>query len=481
MYRTKKTSIALHLLVVVLLTLVALPLWAQGSPEPAGGEGADTPTQNAAAPEDGSSGDGSQENATQKNAAVVGQDPAPETVETISGTLVQDGPPEAAVQLGQPIDLTLSVAHPPNVTVTLPDSFGTGRWELLSSTAKTIEAEKQWTTVLDLRFAVYRPGETTLEPFPIDLVGTRGEGRIYSEPVTVTVLSALEAVDGEPGFAAPRAAVPVWVEDHSLALALGFGGLSLLLGFFFFWYRRRTELAAPAPPPRPPHEVALARLGELAADDLVERGEHMLFYVRLSETIREYLGRRYGFKGVEMTTTEILDALDRSGVDWPPAVSRDDIADFLLHCDAVKFGGFVPSAQVASEKLRRAFTVVESTKEAPVVRPTPSEADAPDSAASGSDAPGSNAPGSNGTGATQDDADSKWRPPSETSQDEPAQNEMAQNEAAQDEPAEAEPPGQDETAAQDEPDAVDESDEDESEADEPAQDETDVEEPRNGD
>lgn len=333
-------------------------------------------------------------------------DPTNAEPDEITGTLVQEGPPEATALLGEPIPVTLSIVHPPDVDVLLPDSFGTGRWELLSSNVRTIEAEKEWTTIMELEFGVFRPGQTTLEPFEIDLIGRNSDGEVRSEPITVKVLSSLDDVEGEPSFAAPRPPVEVWVEDNSVYLAAGFGAVSLLFGLFFFWYRRRDDHLEPAVPPRPPHEVALERLGRLAADDLVERGQHMIFYVRLSETIREYLGRRYGFKGVEMTTTEILEALERADVSWPPSVSREDIAEFLLHCDAVKFGGQIPSAQTASEKLRRAFAFVESTRPTPVVAEADSEPRQDDPTQSES---------TPATGATNED--DRWRPEPEDSED----------------------------------------------------------------
>ncbi len=314
----------------------------------------------------------------------------------ISGRLTQSDAPTEPVQLGEPIPLKLEIAHPPKVDVTVPSTFGSDRWELLDSSRSVVEAENEWVTTIDMRFGVFRPGETTLASFPIELSSTDGEGVLMTRPMTVKVLSSLE--DDEEKFGAPRPPVTMWVEDHSLAWGGGIAGLALLFGLFLLAMRRRQGEVVVAAPPRPAHEVALARLGELAGDDLMERGEYMVFYVLLSETIREYLGRRYGFKAVEMTTTEILGALERARVKWPNSISREDVADFLLHCDAVKFGGLVPSVEVAEERLRRAFTIVEATRARPIAaQPAATE-------------PAQTEPEQE----VEEDSDARWRPPADS-------------------------------------------------------------------
>jgi hypothetical protein len=357
--------------------------------------------------------------------------PQQASLRELSGTLQQSAPPDRPIALGEPIPIEIAIVHAPGVDVVLPNSAGSSRWELLTADRETVEGEKEWTTTLNLTFAVYLPGETTLEPFPIELVSADGEGVLRSDPITVKVVSALE--EGTEDFTAPRPPVAVWVEDNTLIWVGGFGASALLLGLFFIAARRRRDDDIVIAPPRPAHEVALEKLGRLAGDDMVERGEHMVFYVLMSEAVREYLGRRYGFKAVEMTTTEILDALDRADVQWPEALSRDDVANFLLHCDAVKFGGQVPSAETASEKLRRAFTIVETTR--PKGLPVVENASA-GIAASALDEPEDDV-------VPEEDPDARWRPPAErvdleSRDSETTELETADSETSDDAPALAE-------------------------------------------
>jgi hypothetical protein len=196
------------------------------------------------------------------------------------------------------------------------------------------------------------------------------------------VRSVLEAGDA-PTLRAARPPVPIWVDDYRLLWAAG-GAVSLLLLALLalFALRRRPVAEEPAAPVvlRPADEVALEKLRALAKSRYLESGEYMIFYVRMSEAVREYLGRRYGFPGLELTNAEILDRL--RAVQWPVGLELRDIARWLDHCDFVKFSGAQPATEQAREHLKKAFTLVELTRRAPEADAPPSPPPAPSPAPS---------------------------------------------------------------------------------------------------
>lgn len=325
----------------------------------------------------------------------------------IDASLSQQLSKEGPIAPGEFFDLTLRVEHPPGATVAVPQSFEPPRWEPIDSSQKTLDEEGKATTVAVIRFGIFRPGETTLKPFEV-VVTANGEERVLeTQPVTMKVVSALPD-EPEPQFTAARPPVPVWVDDYTLAWLGGGAGVLGLLGLIAFAAaRRRALMPGPPPPPREPWEVALEKLSALAGDDLVERGEYMVFWVKLSEAIREYLGRTYGFPPTELTTAEILRELN--AVKWPAGLDIDDVASFLRHCDRVKFGGLRPTVDESSETLRRGFTIVELTR--PRVAPpgeneTQQAPEAPGGAAHSGES-------SDSVAAVVDRGPSRWAPPSE--------------------------------------------------------------------
>lgn len=274
--------------------------------------------------------------------------------------------PESTVEVGAPITVTLTVEHGPGASVEVIDRYEPERWRFIDKEAAPT-SEGATSSTWTLRFALVRPGESTLAPIELHVRDAKGAtAEVFTGPITIKAVSVLQDGD-ELSFKPPRPPREVWVEDYTLAWLGGFGVGAALLGLLGLWvHRRQAMVPPPPPPPRAAHEIALEKLAALAADDLVERGEFMIFYVRLSEAIREYLGRRYGFPPHELTTSEILHEV--RDVVWPAGISDVEIAKLLRHCDSVKFGGLIPSVEAGGDALRQGFSIVELTRGAKTQR-----------------------------------------------------------------------------------------------------------------
>ncbi len=118
-----------------------------------------------------------------------------------------------------------------------------------------------------------------------------------------------------------------------------------LLGFLIYWYfRRRGSKEIPVPiiskPVIPPHIVALNKLEEIRLMKLWQAGKHKEYHSLLSETIREYIEARFNVHAVEMTTDEILAAIDLLGINRE-ALAK--LARALQLGDLVKFAKAEPA------------------------------------------------------------------------------------------------------------------------------------------
>jgi len=54
----------------------------------------------------------------------------------------------------------------------------------------------------------------------------------------------------------------------------------------------------PPPPPRPPWELAFEELSALKSLELLHAQRYSDFYAQVSDTVRKYLGGRYGYDGL---------------------------------------------------------------------------------------------------------------------------------------------------------------------------------------
>jgi hypothetical protein len=166
----------------------------------------------------------------------------------------------------------------------------------------------------------------------------------------------------------PRHQIEDWPLIRWLLIALV--ALLVIAAIVTWWVRRQMRKPVPAPIPvrRLPWEEALSELAEHVKSPLMDprneatKGRVELFD-KVSDTLRKYLGARYGFEGLgfdglETTTDEMMTLLRRVR----PAVPRLDVIDsFLTECDLVKFARVVPEATDCKLAIERAETVVRAT------------------------------------------------------------------------------------------------------------------------
>ncbi|HEY3498160.1 MAG TPA: hypothetical protein VGK73_25855 [Polyangiaceae bacterium] len=164
-------------------------------------------------------------------------------------------------------------------------------------------------------------------------------------------------------------------EWTALKQALAIGAGALVLGALVAWlagkWLKRARPVPPPPPPRPPWEVALEELFDVRHAGLVAEGRLAEHFDRVSDTIRKYLGARFGFDGLESTTREALAVLRK--VTPPPPLEA--IESFLRQADLVKFAKTAPSAEEGELALVRAENIVRDTL--PQTLPVPAGAEAP--------------------------------------------------------------------------------------------------------
>ena len=229
------------------------------------------------------------------------------------------------------------------------------------------------------------PSETkqknlTLPPISIQVRRANGETMtLCTQPHPVKVESpAASTPDAEPhANPALRQQLEEWT---SFKQAVKIGGIGLLAGALlaalaWLWFKRPKRLPPPAPP-RPPWELAFEELTELKRLELLRAQRYADFYANVSDTVRKYLGGRYGYDGLECTTREAVSALRRQGIEHQTFFTIDQ---FLAQADLVKFARLTPSEPECLTALKEAETIVTATLPAaqPVAQSEPGPANLP--------------------------------------------------------------------------------------------------------
>ena len=139
--------------------------------------------------------------------------------------------------------------------------------------------------------------------------------------------------------------IPAWVY---LLLA------ALLPLFLIAWLLSRppkakaaqpAESPAPPPPVRLPNwKIALDRLDALIQEELLVQGKVALHHFLLAEILRSFMEREYRIAALEMTSSEIREAMQRVSVHRSAEVNL-----FFSFCDRAKFAKHIPTADETHE------------------------------------------------------------------------------------------------------------------------------------
>jgi hypothetical protein len=299
-------------------------------------------------------------------AAGPGATAAPEAPITVSARADKQ---EARV--GDVVTLMVTAVGPVGTPVNLPRSLELGPFSELDEQNRQLEEKDLGDGKMKREFrlflAAYEPGDLTLPAIEVTYIARSGDVQTTrTQPLELKIVSLI-ANEPEPALKedATPATVTVLERDLTLVYVAAALGAAVLGGIFALLVRRRLRLRAafrPAPPPRPPHELALERLDRLGATGFAEDADHRPFYFQLSEIIREYLGARFAFDALEMTTEELVEELRRRA-------SRElvlgEVAGWLTASDLVKFAKISPTATEARGALETAIRIVESTRPRP--------------------------------------------------------------------------------------------------------------------
>lgn len=133
-------------------------------------------------------------------------------------------------------------------------------------------------------------------------------------------------------------------------------GTLLSIGLFFLLLRLFRDRGMS---PKTAYDLAMDKLAQ--ARGLLREDEPAPYAVAVSETIRTYLGQRFGLASSRRTTEEFLRQME-SDPNTPLAEHRDLLGAFLRACDLVKFARYQPTMAELEQVHERAVAFVQATR-----------------------------------------------------------------------------------------------------------------------
>lgn len=235
--------------------------------------------------------------------------------------------------------------------------------------------EGQTKTRLAIPFALLpsKPGRQTLTLPSVPVAVARASGQLMTLCTSPHVIVVEDPTADVPEAMPKPNAPPLAQREEWTALkrATLWGSLGVMLGallaYLGYKWMNRPKPVPPPPPPRPPWEVALESLRLLQGARLLEAGRSGEFIERVSNTVRVYLGARYGFDGLESTSDEVLTRLKGVPHFGLPIA---EVRIFLETADLVKFAKMSPSYEECVQLFGDGERIVHVTMpQRPSVRP----------------------------------------------------------------------------------------------------------------
>ena len=256
----------------------------------------------------------------------------------------------------QPFDVRFEISHTPGFEVELDTQSIPKDFELVAQDKQILSPD---TVSYDLSFLPFTLGRSTFTAVNILLKNSSGQ--------TVTQTASNQtAVDIQPvklfDDQNMRDIRPPYIPTGWLGWLLCGIVLAVIIYLIrHFWKRkhpRAAMLPQEIPDNRPADVIALSKIQLLLQSGLWEKAEYKLFYIELSDILREYFWRRFRLDVSADTSAELL---RRARREPQLSSSLSLLREYLKSADLVKFAKVIPSADTTKRDVQAVCTLVKNT------------------------------------------------------------------------------------------------------------------------
>ena len=113
-----------------------------------------------------------------------------------------------------------------------------------------------------------------------------------------------------------------------------------------------------------PHQKAMKEIEQIKADKMQNSENPKEYYTKLTDTLRKYIEDRYGFNAMEMTSSEIIERLEKALTDdtKDAATMKAELRQLFTTADLVKFAKYSTMINENDANLVSAIDFINQTK-----------------------------------------------------------------------------------------------------------------------
>lgn len=277
--------------------------------------------------------------------------------------LVKASLDSASIYIGEQVQLSLGINKPQDLEIAWPEFHDKilGGIEIINKSEVDSSFSGEW-VYLERKYTLtcFDSGQHTIPSLVFKDV--TGGVEYMTAPLSLEVLTvAVDTTAAIKGIK-PPIAVPYSWEDIWPWLLLIVCVLLLLGVLLWVWVKRKRQeplFSLKQKAALPPEQVALEALLKMKKESIWLRGEVKFFFVELTEVLRNYLTDCHDIEALEMTSAELISALQAKVWDREQLQSLQAV---LSIADLVKFAKEEPDAFVCESSLRKVMTFVDHSK-----------------------------------------------------------------------------------------------------------------------
>lgn len=267
--------------------------------------------------------------------------------------------------IGDQLNFTIELEQPENVKVIFPNLKDTLAPKIEIVTSEPADTTRKGEILVIKKNYVITSFDSGLYTIPAFMFPFRMNNQtdtITSQTLslmvnTLPVDTAKEIMDIKPVMNTPFRISEI---KHELILGLAIIAIIALIIWFIIRRKKDKPFFASRKPQEPAHIIALRELDLLRSEKLWQNGQTKLYYTRLTDILRNYILGRYGINAMEMTSDEILSALNTEL--YNDMELKASFSTLLRQADMVKFAKAEPLPQENEVSLLSAYTFVNRTK-----------------------------------------------------------------------------------------------------------------------
>lgn len=279
------------------------------------------------------------------------------------------------IYIGDQINFTVTIDQPAGINLSMPvfrDTLQKNIEILRGPFFDSVRNDGRLKIIEKYRITSFDSGLYRIKPVFVEVKTADGLKRYYSD------YTQLEVLKYKIAPADSTAKIYDIIDPYRAPLKLGdvlpWIILALIIAAAIWWLvkfmknRKKTEVKVEQlPNPDPAHVIAFRELERLRSEELWQKGDFKTYYTRLTEILRQYLENRFAVYSLELTTSETLDVLVKTGFKKDASYNR--LKSVLNGADLVKFAKYIPEKDENEAHFQNAWLFVEETKPIHVIPP----------------------------------------------------------------------------------------------------------------